>query len=400
MIQIPETKYKGLPNEHFNNIKPYLEDSINFFINCCDILFKKLNPANYKRNLQVYKHDSTIKSWLASISTEPYKEINIIKVLAQHKLRLDFLDNIRQIYILLKSLINPLSPIHIKNIIISTPEKLEELYQYILRKNQQIIDPNNKPIILRKKIRDSVLKRMFVRIFNYDKFSESEFQNLNGNRWSAYEFCNKLNINVCPYCNRLYTFTVLNNYNDYEGDNEIEITRPDLDHFFPQSRIPVFALSFFNLIPSCTLCNSRFKSSNYLHVKHSLHPYLNQVSKHYKFNFKPLDYGAFNGEKDKVKLFIEQNANSDYRSDKSLKQFRINEIYRKHNDVVSELIYKRMIYSDSFLDEISELLTSSNTRITKEILFHTIFNPPNSEGIIDISLGKLRNDIIDKLKTV
>lgn len=54
-----------------------------------------------------------------------------------------------------------------------------------------------------------------------------------------------LQVTVCPYCNRHYTFTV---------DSTWKI-RPQFDHFYPKSAYPYLALSFYNLIPCCPVCN-------------------------------------------------------------------------------------------------------------------------------------------------
>ena len=54
----------------------------------------------------------------------------------------------------------------------------------------------------------------------------------------------KLNVDVCPYCNRSYTYTVVS-----------KNVRPQYDHFFCKSKYPYLAVSLYNLIPSCAVCN-------------------------------------------------------------------------------------------------------------------------------------------------
>ena len=41
-----------------------------------------------------------------------------------------------------------------------------------------------------------------VSVFNYDSFARKKTS------WCAYDFCDRVDINVCPYCNRNYTFTI------------------------------------------------------------------------------------------------------------------------------------------------------------------------------------------------
>ena len=55
---------------------------------------------------------------------------------------------------------------------------------------------------------------------------------------------------VCPYCNRSYISS--------RGE---EVSGAQLDHFFPKSAYPIFALCLYNLVPSCGDCN-RVKSKS------------------------------------------------------------------------------------------------------------------------------------------
>ena len=86
------------------------------------------------------------------------------------------------------------------------------------------------------------------KIFKYDRLNivgKGTFEN------PAYWLQRQLDVKICPYCNRIYTTTLY-------GKKRI---RPDFDHFYPQSRYPYFAVSLFNLIPSCSICN-KAKSDN------------------------------------------------------------------------------------------------------------------------------------------
>lgn len=64
---------------------------------------------------------------------------------------------------------------------------------------------------------------------------------------TAYWLQEQLDVKVCPYCNRMYTTTLF-------GESGI---RPDFDHFYPRSKYPYLAVSLFNLIPSCSMCNRK-----------------------------------------------------------------------------------------------------------------------------------------------
>lgn len=51
MIKIPENKYSNLSEEHYNYICGYIKDSIQFYINCCDIWMGKLSGIEYTKKL-------------------------------------------------------------------------------------------------------------------------------------------------------------------------------------------------------------------------------------------------------------------------------------------------------------------------------------------------------------
>lgn len=87
---------------------------------------------------------------------------------------------------------------------------------------------------------DEVCKK----IFKYDSLN---YQRSCQKESTAYWLQRQLEVKVCPYCNRMYTTTLF-------GEDKI---RPDFDHFYPKSKYPYLAVSLFNLIPSCSMCNKR-----------------------------------------------------------------------------------------------------------------------------------------------
>jgi len=89
--------------------------------------------------------------------------------------------------------------------------------------------------------------------FDYEKFSEK------ANCWSAYSLVCAHNLRICPYCHAHHI-----NYHVDPTATTLQKQyriRPPLDHFLPKSIYPYLAVSLYNLIPSCTQCNSSIKSS-------------------------------------------------------------------------------------------------------------------------------------------
>ncbi|MFK3725476.1 hypothetical protein ACI2KE_16745 [Pseudomonas monteilii] len=81
-------------------------------------------------------------------------------------------------------------------------------------------------------------------VFNYNRFIAK------GKGWNAYALCRKSKTRICPYCNHAYAFTVQSENGDF---------RPTLDHFYYKDEYPHLALSLYNLVPSCSSCNSSLK---------------------------------------------------------------------------------------------------------------------------------------------
>ncbi|KAA6326871.1 hypothetical protein EZS27_024078 [termite gut metagenome] len=92
----------------------------------------------------------------------------------------------------------------------------------------------------------------------------------------SYEVAKLIGVNTCVYCNRQYIFTV-----DSENNH---ITRPEFDHYLPKSEYPFFALSLYNLIPSCHICNSNCKGT--IELDKNLNPYSTKPNEDYfKFTY-------------------------------------------------------------------------------------------------------------------
>lgn len=77
-----------------------------------------------------------------------------------------------------------------------------------------------------------------------------------------HKLMNSIGIRTCPYCNR--------NYISSYGEKGNKSTA-DLDHFYQKKQYPLFALSLFNFVPSCSVCNSRMK--NTYPADSALYPY-------------------------------------------------------------------------------------------------------------------------------
>jgi len=111
-------------------------------------------------------------------------------------------------------------------------------------------------------------------VFNYELFIKKAKR-----RYDAYNLAESLDINTCPYCNRNYTNTVIRS-------NGAKLTRPQFDHYLDKATNPLLAVSFYNLIPSCSICNSSIKGTAKFNLNDYLHPYIDNNVNDIRFTYK------------------------------------------------------------------------------------------------------------------
>lgn len=215
-----------------------------------------------------------------------------------------------------------------------------------------------------------------------DEIFEKEYNNWGKRKiYGSYKFVETLDLKTCPYCNRNYTFIV---------DEESRKLRPEIDHFYPKSIYPFLAMSFYNLIPSCSICNHT-KSSK---IKENLiNPY-DIKDDDFKFTYKPNDISFSEVESKKYNMdsfeieFKNQNENIDI--------FKLDELYKQHKDIVVELLIKKVYYPKSYLEELK-----NNFGFTKDEIYRYLLNNyKKEEDLHKRPLSKLIKDISEELDLI
>ncbi|MDR0605666.1 MAG: HNH endonuclease [Bacteroidales bacterium] len=186
----------------------------------------------------------------------------------------------------------------------------------------------------------------------------------------------QLKVNVCPYCNRQYTFTI----------NSKKKTRPQFDHFYPKSKYPYLALSFYNLIPCCPVCNS-MKNEDMI----DCHPYVKGFDNEFLFSFNHLDYILTQKE---IEIILKSTNN---RMNRNIETFALNELYAKHKDYVQEIIDKAYAYNDDYYNGIIETFSAigkSSSEINRLIFGNYIEIAEHEKR----PLSKLTKDILEQIR--
>ncbi|QII72359.1 HNH endonuclease [Apibacter sp. B2966] len=213
------------------------------------------------------------------------------------------------------------------------------------------LSSNEEDIVLYKDYEEKYrnYKILLNKIFDYENW----FQKITPEKeWGSYQLTKKLGIQVCCYCNRQYTFTL--------SKGVKKITRPELDHFLPKSKHPLLALNFFNLIPSCSVCNRDCKGTVDFSYEKYLSPYeSNPKHQLIKYDYKPETYLGAIGKTDEIKVFTKINEeNEDQRLQEkvkgNIKVFEYNKIANEHRDIVQEIIKKRFLFNDKYIETLQQ----------------------------------------------
>lgn len=257
----------------------------------------------------------------------------------------------------------------LKEILTARPDKLSEIMLSI---------PQNKVEQYRNEIK---------RIFYYKGFYDWKDYN-------AYDLSKNLQVNVCPYCNRQYTFTVI------EKGTKIGKTRPEFDHFWSQSKFPYLALSFYNLIPSCKICNSTFKGEKEWDITSHIHPYQEGFGKDCIFSLKlktgkGIDF--FYGKEDAFEIILKHKGNK--RIENNISDLCLNEIYNEHKDYVKEIIQRNITYSDSYMNSLFNQFEGTLFSNIGELQRMISGNYVSEEDLDKRVLAKLSQDISEELRT-
>lgn len=243
---------------------------------------------------------------------------------------------------------------------------------------------NIKRLVLSKPIEFEGIKFEFENKFN-EKGAESfdDFKTYMENQYKAmriehgYWLLNELNVKVCPYCNRQYTFTI--------KDKKIS---PEFDHFYPKSNYPYLALSFYNLIPACSVCNHT-KSDEEI----DKNPYVEGFYDNYKFRMRTKD-GIENSlewalEKEIEIAFTNTNRNIDV--------FALKELYNEHIDYIKEIIDRAQAYNHSYYNSLIDSykgLGKQEADIDRFVWGNYLENAEHEKR----PLSKLTKDILEQLR--
>ncbi|EAM8676703.1 hypothetical protein BL252_25015 [Salmonella enterica] len=192
------------------------------------------------------------------------------------------------------------------------------------------------------------------------------------------EILRNINIRVCPYCNRQYT--------DYYYCDGRQKNIASLDHFYPQKKFPLYALTLLNFVPSCANCNGMIKKDRLYPLKFI---YVDEPTEKSYFKIVPLSIDGILGGVNEFKLVISKRTMSD--SVWSM-FFRHNEIYSNHYDDLSLWLKKKRLHNSGYKKHLSAVLGED---ITEGELRMMLFGTSGcASDLISKPLSKIKKDIL------
>ncbi len=202
-------------------------------------------------------------------------------------------------------------------------------------------------------------------------------------RYDAYKLADSLDVRTCTYCNRNYTNTVIKSNGD-------KLTRPQFDHYFDKASHPILAISFFNLIPSCSTCNSSIKGTHKMTLNDYNHPYLDNNLRNIKFTYKYSDK-TNSGIRVKVVTPLASKIKN------TIDAFAIEEVYNSHTGELLDLIKTKQYFSDRYLSTLKSGLLK-DVIVSKEDLYRIVFGTEYDEtNFINRPFSKFKSDILKEL---
>ena len=293
-------------------------------------------------------------------------------------------------------------------------KKYLELLKKIINKGKDFIIQKELFLDYENKEIDKIIKIMKKKNKKSKSILEIRFEKLNiseeylpnqlfcykklqtGNKdWNRHKLLSLIGIEICPYCQRNYI-------SSYEENND-EKTTADLDHFYPKSLYPFLALSLYNFIPSCQMCNSRFKGNKdtrdsvYLYeegfdelgvkFKTSKEVISEILGERYSDFYVKIDYENLKNKEDGEKV------------KNSIENLGLDRVYKKsHNQYIQNLLYNIEKYPENYLENCVEMFESNvDKKKQLEEYFKDIVKEPYRKRIENGEpLAKLTKDILEE----
>lgn len=253
-----------------------------------------------------------------------------------------------------------------------------QLRHYIKAKSKRNRSPRERSLVER-------YERLFeflLAIFDYDI--------INGK--IAYDISMMNSRNTCTYCNRQYTFTIGRKHTNKKTVSKI---KPQFDHWFAHKQYPLLSLSFYNLIPSCSVCNSSVKGDAHYSLKTHIHPYMTNTSDP-AFQFRPILINDPKTNKIRWSVLLQRRKLS--KEDNTINALSLDQVYDQHGslevkDIMDFALKNNTTYLKTlFVEVCADLHADYSQAEVYRMLFGIEFD---IDKTLNRPLSKLKRDILE-----
>lgn len=188
---------------------------------------------------------------------------------------------------------------------------------------------------------------------------------------------------VCPYCNR--------NYVNSRG----KALGSEMDHFYNKKEYPMFAISLYNFIPSCSTCN-RIKGIKELKIN----PFLRDNTNRIKFDIT-IDVDGY-----KIDFIHDLNGDAEGKNNiEELKKdvidtLRLDEAYKIHDIEIKEMVERERKFGSEYRESLKKIFPEEGFELERKIdvlIYGDVVFTPDEE-LVNKSLGKFKKDVYEKIK--
>lgn len=211
---------------------------------------------------------------------------------------------------------------------------------------------------------------------------------LSQNKSRSYKLVRTINHNTCVYCNRQYSFNIETD----GGSNDFNrFARPALDHWFPESVYPLMSLSLYNLIPSCTVCNSSAKGDTIFRLNTHIHPYCTTKNNpNWKFRYRVSSNGGW-------EVYLDEYA--DDKEKRTAEAFVLKEAYQCHSQLeLNDLLKVALENGGSYLLTLFTNVLQNINGVSRAEAYRILFGTEMiSDKYDNRPFSKFKKDILEQL---
>ena len=267
-----------------------------------------------------------------------------------------------------------------------------------MNERKKKLDEKGKKLNERRKKLDKKRKELDEKI---EELNEEEKKLDEKRKWSRHKLLSLMKIEVCPYCQRNYISSYEENNDNKPEENNDKKTTATLDHFYPKADYPFLALSLYNFIPSCYVCNTVFKNSKEVQI----YPYeesFDELGVKFKTS-KEVIYEILDKKDSDFSVKIDckniEDKEKENKVKKSIDNLGLDRVYEKsHNQYIQDLLYTIEKYPENYLEACVEMFENDNDKKKQlEGYFKDIVKEPYRKRIENGEpLAKLTKDILEE----